>query len=110
MLAVGIIWCLFMLYGIVLLINPFARRMRAWELRYKPVKLPRLPTYPQRIIFFLLTLLMVSVAMAAAFHLDLRALIGINSGQACSLMIILPMLYFAFGFLPHRKNGPESDT
>jgi hypothetical protein len=109
MFAVGILWCLFTLYGIAMLVPSLTRQLRAWELQRKPAS--RTPTYPQRIVFLLLTLLMMAVAMAAAFHRDLRATIGISSGMACSLMMILPALYFVLGLLNtrHKKEqGPEA--
>jgi len=115
MLAVGILWSLFMLYGILLFFPPLNRRLREWEaLRKKDhgtYGISAAPTYPQRIVFFLLTCIMTAVAMSAAFHRDLHATIGLSSGMACSLMIILPALYFALGLLKkHHKNGqgPEA--
>jgi len=104
MLAAGIIWCLFLLYSIALLLPPLTRPIRAWELRHKPSS--RLPTYPQRIVFLLLTLLMEAVALSAAFHRDLRTTIHLKPGTAWWLMILLPVLYFALGARrKDRKNG-----
>jgi len=106
MLAVGILWSLFTLMGISMFLPPITRYLREWEIRYKPARLPRQPTYPQRIVYLLLTLLMTAVSMSAAFHRDLRATIGITPGTACVLMLVLPALYFTLGWLGKRhKNG-----
>ena len=109
MLVVGILWCLFLVYAIALLLPPVMRRLRAWELRSKPVS--RTPSYPQRILFLLLALLMAVVALADAFHRDLRATIGVSSGMACSLMIILPALYLVLEARRKiHKNGKGTDV
>jgi len=105
MFAIGILWCLFVLYGVAMLLPPLNRRLREWELRRHPTS--RTPTYPQLILFLVLALLMVAVAMAAAFHRDLRATIGINSGVASHLMIILPMLYLFLGWLNKSRKGGQ---
>ena len=105
MLAVGILWSLFTLYAVATLLPPLSRLLREWEVRGHPAS--RAPTYPQRILILLLTLLMTAVSMAAAFHLDLRATIGINSGMACSLMMILPALYFLLGWLKKPRKGGQ---
>lgn len=110
MLAVGVLWSLFTLYGICLLLPFMERRLREWEIKRKPIRgTLAAPTRPQRIVFLLLTLLMTAVAMADAFHRNLRATIGISSGMAVSLMIILPALYFALGLLK-RKSGQGPET
>jgi len=107
MLAVGILWSLFMLYALGLVLPPLTRRIRAWERRHKPAS--RLPTYPQRIVFLLLTLVMTAVAMANAFHRDLHATIGLSPKMAWWLMIILPALFLLLGARKgYRKNGPGS--
>ena len=105
MLAVGILWSLFTLYAVAMFLPPLNRRLREWEVRGHPAS--RAPTYPQRILFLLLTLLMTAVSMSAAFHRDLHATIGINSGMACSLMMILPALYFALGWLKKPRKGGQ---
>ena len=109
MLAVGIAWSLFTLFGVIMLIPPMNRRLRECEARRRPIKgTLAAPTRPQRVMFLLLTLLMTAVALTSAFHRDLRATIGISSGIACSLMMILPALYFALGVLKkHHKNGQQ---
>ena len=100
MLAIGVLWCLFTLYGVILLFPFMDRRLREWEIKRKNIKgTTAVPTRLQRVVFILLTCEMAAVALAAAFHRDLRATIGINSGVACSLMIILPALYFTLGLL-----------
>ena len=103
MLAVGILWSLFTLYTVATFLPPLSRLLREWEVRRHPAS--RAPTYPQRILILLLTLLMTAVSMAAAFHLDLRSTIGINSGTACTLMMILPAIYFALGWLKRSRNS-----
>ena len=105
MLAVGILWSLFALYGVALLLPPLSRQLRECEARRHPAS--RAPTYPQRILFLLLTLLMTAVVMSAAFHQDLRATIGISSGTASHLMIILPMLYLALGWLKKPRKSRQ---
>ena len=105
MFAIGILWSLFTLFGVALFLPPLNRRLREWEVRGHPAS--RAPTYPQRFVFLLLTLLMTAVAMAAAFHQDLRATIGISSGTACSLMMILPVFYFALGWLKKPRKGGQ---
>jgi hypothetical protein len=47
------------------------------------------------------------VAFTSAFHHDLRATIGISPGTACCLMIILPALYFALGWLKKPRKGGQ---
>ena len=105
MLAVGILWSLFTLYAVAMFLPPLSRQLREWEVRGHPAN--RAPTYPQRLVLLLLTLLMTAVSMAAAFHLDLLTTIGISSGTACSLMMILPALYFALGWLKKSRNGGQ---
>lgn len=95
MLAVGIVWSVFTLIGVLLLIKPVNRRILEWEAKRKPGC--STPNYPQRIVFLLLTMLMMAVSFSSAFHCDLRSTIGISSGMAVCLMIILPALYFALG-------------
>ena len=108
MLAIGILWSLFTLYGVALFLPPLTRRLREWEIKRKPVlgTVPA-PTYPQRVVLLLLTLLMATVAFTSAFHHDLRATIGISPGTACCLMIILPALYFALGWLKKPRKGGQ---
>ena len=105
MLAVGILWSLFTLYGVTMLLPPLSRQLREWDVRHHP--LSRAPTYPQRFVFLLLTLLMTAVAMSAAFHHDFLATIGISSGMACILMMILPAFYFVLGWLKKYRNGGQ---
>jgi drug/metabolite transporter (DMT)-like permease len=102
MLAVSVLWSGFALFAVALFLPPLTRRVRAWELRHKPAS--RLPNFPQRSVFLLLTLLMMTVSFATAFHRDLRSTIGINSSEAWKLMMILTALYFALGWRK-RKNG-----
>jgi drug/metabolite transporter (DMT)-like permease len=103
MLAVGILWSLFTLYAVAIFLPPLSRRLREWEVRGHPAS--RVPTYPQRFVLHLLTLLMTAVSTSAAFHHDLLATIGINSGTASLLMIMLPALYFALGWLKKSRNS-----
>ena len=105
MLAVGILWSLFTLYAVAMFLPPLNRRLREWNDRLHPTS--RAPTYPQRILFLLLTLLMTAVSMSAAFHRDLLATIGISSGMACSLMMILQTFYFAMGWLKKPRKGGQ---
>jgi len=112
MLAVGLLWCLFMLYGIILLLPSAGRRLWEWDARrrrnYGAINVP---TYPQRVVFLLLASLMATVAFAAAFHCNLVDLTGFSSGTAVVLMTLLPMLYFTLGWLNKtRKNrrGPDA--
>ena len=108
MLAIGILWCLFTLYAVAMFLPPLNRLLREWEIKRKPVlgTVPA-PNLPQRVVLLLLTLLMATVAFASAFHRDLRATIGINSGTACWLMIILPALYFLLGCLKKSRKGGQ---
>jgi hypothetical protein len=51
---------------------------------------------------------MMTVAFASAYHRELATIIGINSGTACCLMMILSALYFALGLLNRRhKSGRD---
>src|SRR5208282_4487489 len=95
-LALGILWSLFTLYGIGMLFSRMGRRLWAWQIKRKGGhgKLVA-PSCLQWVVFILLTSLMTTVAFAIAFHRGLATIIGINSGTACCLMIILPGLYFA---------------
>jgi hypothetical protein len=106
-LTLGILWSLFTLYGISLFLPFMDRRLRECEIKSKGIKgTLAAPSRLQLVIFLLLTSLMTAVAMSDAFHRDLRATIGISSAVACSLMMILPALYFALGWLKKRhKNG-----
>jgi hypothetical protein len=107
MLAVAVLWALFTGYGVLLLLPFMDRRLREYEMKIKRRKIPLpSPNYPQRIVFLLLTSLMLAVALTAAFHRDLPKTIGISSGTACTLMILLPALYFTLGRLKKsNKNG-----
>jgi hypothetical protein len=112
MLAIGILWCLFTLFGIGMLFPGPGRRLWEWQIKRKGghVKLVA-PSRLQLVVFILLSSLMVAVAMSAAFHRDLLATIGINSGTASHLMIILPALYFTLGWLKKpRKGGQQPDA
>ena len=108
MFAIGIVWCLFALFGIGMLFPRTGRRLLEWQIKRKGghVKLVA-PSRLQLVVFILLSSLMVAVAMAAAFHRDLRATIGINSGTASHLMVILPMLYLSLGWLKKRRKGGQ---
>lgn len=108
MFAIGILWCLFALFGIGMLFPCTGRRLWEWQIKRKGghVKLVA-PSRLQLVVFILLSSLMVAVAMAAAFHCDLRATIGISSGTATHLMIILPMLYLFLGWLNKRRKGGQ---
>ena len=108
MFAIGILWSLFMLFGIGMLFPPMGRRLWAWQIKRKGGhgKLVA-PSRLQLVVYILLTSLMTVMAMAAAFHRDLRATIGINSGTASHLMIILPMLYLSLGWLNKRRKGGQ---
>ena len=112
MFATAILWSLFTLYGIMLLLPFMDRRLREGEIKLKRSQM-RLatPNRPQRVVFLLLTCVMTSVGWTSALGRDLRETVGISSGAACSLMIILPALYFALGLLkqPHQ-DGPQPDA
>ena len=112
MFGVGILWSLFTLFGIGLLLPRVDRRLWAWQVKRKGpnANLVEL-TRPQRVVFILLASLMTTVAFASAYHPKLDTVIGISSGMACCLMMILPGLYFALGWLNKRlkkRPGPEA--
>lgn len=109
MLAVAVLWALFTGYGILLLLPFMDRRLREWDMKIKRHKIPLpSPNYPQRIVFLLLTSLMLAVSLTAAFNGNLHKTIGISSATACMLMIILPTLYFTLGRLKRLgKNGEQ---
>ena len=112
MLATGIVWSLFTLFGIGMLLPRVDRRLWEWQIKRKGNHANLVaPSRPQRVVFILLASLMTAVAFAAAFHRDLRATIGISSGMACSLMMILPGIYFVLGLLNKRhknRQGPDA--
>lgn len=100
MLVVAIGWALFAAYGVLMLLPFMDRRMRESEMKLKHIKvLSATPNYPQRIVFILLSCLMLAVTLAAAFHHNLSELLGINSWTPVLLMMLLPALYFALGLL-----------
>jgi hypothetical protein len=105
MLLTGVVWTLFTVYAILLLLPFMARQLRVWEMKLKGSKarLP-FPNLPQRMIFLLLAVLMTAVAWSAALQRDLRETIGISPGMATSLMILLPVLYFALGWLKKSRR------
>ena len=107
MLAVAVLWALFTGYGILMLLPFMDRRLRDYESKIKRHKIPlTTPNYPQRIVFLLLTSLMLAVSLTAAFNGNLHKTIGISSATACMLMIILPTIYFTLGRLKKpTKNG-----
>jgi hypothetical protein len=108
MLAVAILWILFTSYGVLLLLPFMDRRLREWDMKLKRSKVPLAsPNRPQRMVFLLLTCLMTAVSLTSALHRNLNETIGINSGTACLLMMLLPALYFALGRLkkPHTNGG-----
>jgi len=108
-LAVAIFWSFSTLYSIALFLPPLTRQIRAWELRRKPSS--RTPTYPQRILLLLMTLLMEAVLLSAAFHRDLLATIGLSSRMAWWLMIILPVLFLVLGARNKPRNqGKDPDA
>ncbi len=96
MFGVGILWSLFTLYGLGMFYPPMNRWMREWEIKIGKGR-TGMPTRLQRVVFILLTCLMTTVAFASAYHRKLDTVIGISSGTACALMMILPGLYFALG-------------
>jgi hypothetical protein len=108
MFAIGILWSLFTLFGIGMLFPCPGRRLWEWQIKRKGGhgKLVA-PSRLQLVVFILLTSLMTAVAFAAAFHRDLRATIGINSGMASHLMIILPMLYLSLDWLKKPRKGGQ---
>jgi hypothetical protein len=110
MFVVGIGWSLFTLYAICLLSPRMDRRLRVWEIKFGKGR-TMMPNRLQRVVFILLTSLMTIVAFAGAYHRKLDTVIGISSGTACALMMILPGLYFALGRLNKRlkkRPGPEA--
>ncbi len=110
MFGVGILWSLFTLYAICMLHPRVNRRLREWEIKFGKGR-TAMPTRLQRVVLILLTCLMTTVAFASAYHRKLDTLIGISSGTACALMMILPGLYFALGRLNKRlkkRPGPEA--
>lgn len=108
MLAVAVIWALFTGYGVLLLLPFMDRRLREWDMKFKRSKVPfSFPNYPQRVVFFLLTSLMLAVSLTAAFNGNLHNTIGISSATACMLMIILPTLYFTLGRLKKPSKNDE---
>jgi hypothetical protein len=110
MFGVGILWSLFTLYAICLLSPRMDRWLREWEIKFGKGR-TIMPNRLQRVVFILLTSLMTTVAFASAYHRKLDTVIGISSGTACCLMMILPGLYFALGRLNKRlkkRPGPEA--
>ena len=110
MFGVGIVWCLFTLYAIGMLHPRVDRWMREWEIKIGKGR-TAMPSRLQWVVFILLTCLMTTVSFASAFHRKLDTVIGISSGTACALMMILPALYFALGLLNKRlkkRPGPEA--
>ena len=110
MFGVGILWSLFTLYGLGMFFPPMNRRLWEWQIKRKGGKLVA-PSRLQWVVFILLTCLMTTVAFASAYHRELDTVIGISSGTACALMMILPGLYFALGWLnkrPKKRPGPEA--
>jgi hypothetical protein len=108
MLAVAVLWVLFTCYGVMMLLPPMDRRLRAWDMKLKGSKVPLpSPNRPQRVVFLLLASLMTTVAFAAAFDRDLKETIGISSGTACWLMTLLPALYFGLGLLNKLQKNRE---
>jgi hypothetical protein len=110
MFGVGILWSLFTLYAIFLLFPRMDRMLREWEIKFGKGR-TSIPSRLQRVVFILLTSLMTTVAFASAYHRKLDTVIGISSGTACCLMMILPGLYFALGRLNKRlkkRSGPEA--
>jgi len=112
MFAVGIGWSLFTLFGIGLLLPRVDRRLWAWQVKRKGPNANLVePSRPQRVVFILLASLMTAVAFAAAFHRDLAAVTSISSSAACSLMMLLPALYFALGMFNRRsKKRPPPEA
>lgn len=107
MLAVAIIWALYTCYGVLMLFPFMDRRLRTWDMKLKGSKgQPSAPNRLQRVVFLLLTCLMLAVSLASAFHRNLGETIGIKSGTACLLMMLLPALYFALG--RQKKTHKES--
>ena len=110
MFGVGILWSLFTLYGVCLLFPRVDRWLREWEIKFGKGR-TAMPTRLQRVVFILLTCLMTAVAFASACHRKLDTVIGISSGTACCLMMILPALYYALGRLNKRlkkRQEPEA--
>jgi len=99
-------------FGILMLLPPMDRYLREWEARCKKSSVVvAAPSLPQRVVFLLLAGLMTTVAFAAAFHRPLVELTGLTDNIAVLLMILLPGLYFALGWLNrHRKNGKGPDA
>jgi hypothetical protein len=110
MFGVGILWSLFTLYAIGMLFPRVDRYLREWEIKFGKGR-TMMPNRLQRVVFILLTCLMTTVAFSSAYHRQLDTVIGISSGTACWLMITLPGLYFALGWLnkrPKNRQGPEA--
>jgi len=107
MFGVGILWSLFTLYAIAMLHPRVDRWLREREIKFGKGR-TMMPNRLQRVVFMLLTCLMTTVAFAGAYHRQLDTVIGISSSTACALMMILPGLYFALGWLRRKKQpGPE---
>ena len=108
MLAIAVIWALFVCYGIVALLPFMNRRLREWDMKIKRSKVPlSFPNYPQRVVFILLTSLMLAVSLTSAFGRDLKEVVGISPGTAICLMLVLPALYFALGCLKKIQKNCE---
>src|ERR1017187_5120708 len=77
MLATGILWSLFTLYGIGLLLPRVERRLWSAQIKLKGGHANLVaPSRLQRVVFIVLTCVMTAVAFAAAFHRDLATVIG----------------------------------
>jgi hypothetical protein len=110
MFGVGIGWSLFTLYAICLLSPRVDRWLREWEIKFGKGR-TAMPSRLQWVVFILLTCLMTTVVFASACHRKLDTVIGISSGTACALMMILPGLYFALGRLNKRlKKRPRPEA
>lgn len=108
MLAVGVVWVLFTVYGVLMLLPFMDQRMRNWDMKLKRSKVPlTVPNRPQRVVFLVLTCLMTAVSFTSAWNRDLCEMIGINSATPVMLMIVLPVLYFALGWRKKRVSNGE---
>jgi len=113
-LAGGLLCSLFTLYGIILLIPRLGLRLWEWHARRRRNHgTIVMPSYPQRVVFLLLTCLLTTVDFAAAFHRRLDELTGLSSSTMLCLMLLLATLYLALDRLnkyQKRGKGPDEKT
>jgi len=99
-LALGTLWSLFTIYSLRLLLPRTERRLRERQPKFNPGELNRIYATPgrlQRVVLLVQSSLMAAVVLTDAFHRNFSDMTGISSGAVCSLMMILPGLYFCWG-------------